>query len=321
MKKIALSLLVLGLFTACQPQTREATPTIACDSDVVKTTFDLGTKQQIMAKLKYLAQAQPEVYGSLNFSQIEQDLKQIQFNLDGINTASAATDSPQICQADVQVLIPNDLIISAQLKANELNQTFNLAAEAFQAQLGQSPNGFYQVPVQYQASGAADTKSPMVQSNADTKLTQFLLRLLTIGQLKTNTPASVSDVLEAPIDLTPAKPAAASEAKDAIGDLIDQVQQNQNTQTNTNPNDLTHNQAQRNRSEAQVEQIWSELPSDVQQTLENEQNQWRNKRQQTCQQAAANASSDAERKNVLAHCEVQSNQKRLEELKQYHVPN
>ena len=94
MKKLALSLLLIGVLSACQPQ-KEEVATVACDSDVVKSTFDLGTKQQIMAKLKYLAQAQPEVYGSLNFSQIEQALDSIQFNLESIHTESKPTDTPQ----------------------------------------------------------------------------------------------------------------------------------------------------------------------------------------------------------------------------------
>ena len=114
MKKLALSLLLIGVLNACQPQKEEAA-TIACNSDVVKSTFDLGTKQQIMAKLKYLAQAQPEVYGSLNFSQIEQALNSIQFNLETIHTDSKPTDTPQVCQADVVVSIPNDVVIAAQL--------------------------------------------------------------------------------------------------------------------------------------------------------------------------------------------------------------
>ena len=172
MKKLALSLLLIGVLSACQPQ-KEEVATVACDSDVVKSTFDLGTKQQIMAKLKYLAQAQPEVYGSLNFSQIEQALDSVQFNLESIHTESKPSDTPQMCQADVVVSIPNDVVIAAQLKANELNQTFNLAAEAFQAEMAQGSSGFYQTEVKYQVSGEVDTKSPMVRSDADTKLTQF----------------------------------------------------------------------------------------------------------------------------------------------------
>lgn len=325
MKKIAWSLLLVGVLAACQPQQEEA-PTIACDSDVVKSTFDVGTKQQIMAKLKYLAQAQPEVYGSLNFSQIEQTLNNIQFNLDAVSTQSKPTDSPQQCEADVVVRIPNDAIISAQLKANELNQSFNLAAEAFQAEMAQGTDGFYKTAVKYQVSGEADTKSPMVRSDADTKLTQFLLRLLTMGQLKTTAPNMASDALSVPeLPLNDATIGAsavrnASDPEDVIQDLAKQAQEN-GYQPGVESEELAKNQRDRNRSEAQVEQLWQELPSEVQQTLEQEQNKWRAKRSQTCQQAANSAGSDAERQNILASCEAKSNRQRLNELKQYHVPN
>ena len=324
MKKLALSLLLIGVLSACQPQ-KEEVATVACDSDVVKSTFDLGTKQQIMAKLKYLAQAQPEVYGSLNFSQIEQALDSIQFNLESIHTESKPTDTPQMCQADVVVSIPNDVVIAAQLKANELNQTFNLAAEAFQAEMAQGSSGFYQTEVKYQVSGEADTKSPMVRSDADTKLTQFLLRLLTMGQLKTATPSMASDVLSTPsmeLDMSgnASAPRSASDPEQVIQDLADQAKQS-GYQPGISGEEIAQNQRERNRSEAQVEQMWAELPNEVQQTLDQQQSQWRNKRSQSCQQAASGGGSDAERQNILASCEAKANRERLNELKQYHVPN
>lgn len=320
MKKWACSLFILGVLSACQPQQEEKT-TIACDNDVVKATFDLGTKQQIMAKLKYLAQAQPEVYGSLNFSQIEQSLNAIQFNLESISTQSKPTDSPQQCQADVVVSIPNDIVIAAQLKATETNQTFNLAAEAFQAQMAQSNGGFYKTTAKYQVSGDADTKSPMVRSDADTQLTQYLLRLLTMGQLKTTAPAIASEPL--PMDNTALEPSdttMASDPEEVIQDIAKQAEQN-GYQPGVSGDELVRNQRDRNRSEAQVEELWSDLPNEVQQTLDQQQNQWRNKRNQTCQQAAANAGGDAERLNAQASCEARANRERLNELKQYHMPN
>ena len=134
-----------------------------------------------------------------------------------------------------------------------------------------------------------------------------------------------SDVLSTPnvgLDMSDAAsmPQAASDPEQVIQDLAQQAQQN-GYQAGVSGEELAKNQRDRNRSEAQVEEVWSELPNEVQQTLEQQQNQWRQKRSQSCQQAAGNANSDAERQNILASCEAKSNHQRLNELKQYHVPN
>jgi uncharacterized protein YecT (DUF1311 family) len=105
-----------------------------------------------------------------------------------------------------------------------------------------------------------------------------------------------------------------------IQDLADQAKQS-GYQPGISGEEIAQNQRERNRSEAQVEQMWAELPNEVQQTLDQQQSQWRNKRSQSCQQAASGGGSDAERQNILASCEAKANRERLNELKQYHVPN
>ncbi|MDO4998248.1 MAG: hypothetical protein Q4E16_06375 [Neisseria sp.] len=335
LKRPLLSLCVLAILAACQPQNQASTPSIAsCEHPAIQQNISKSVQQFIQEQAPRFVAEDPQQL--LSSDKIFAALNEVSITLN--HPSSDTADGKNICRAELNITLPESLLNTIQANSSLVypNQTLEqvLQQRNIGSDLRYNNNGIFTQSLQFipQENADGSVSIQYLNSNLSAAYNALLTALLPYGvkdeivlngqkisreqALEKQQNQAIEVIEENASD----NEIAASDASNIETEtLTPQSNEQQQSQLAPSLNELNHARQANQQAQAQLQNDWQKLDSVVQTQLQSDQQNWQRQQKTQCQQVAQDNNDAVQAEYQQLQCETRLARERSRYLSDYSI--